>query len=311
MQSDETDKTFDLPEKFIRTITGMFGKKGVDWLGELPKITGTIAKNWSLNVGKPFANLSYHYVAPCICGDGSEAVLKIGFPEERLEFFSEVKMLRLYGGNGAVRILRSDEALYAMLLEKVAPGKGLGELCLKDDGRAVEIAVGVLKKIARKAESGMDSDGDFHLLENWIGGFRRAKNTEFPAAIIKKAQDFFAELAGVGAEKFLLHGDFHHENILSAVREPFLVIDPKGLVGGIGYDIGVFLNNHRNWLEGVPRQEEKLDRSVTQFAEAFAMDESAVRKWAFIQMVLSAWWTFEENDERWKIDLSKAEVWRV
>lgn len=307
MQSIEINETFDLPQKFIQTITGMFGKKGGEWLGKLPEIVEVIAKNWSLNVGKPFANLSYHYVAPCVCKDGSEAVLKIGFPEERREFFSEVKMLRLYGGDGAVRILRSDDGLYAMLLEKVNPGVSLGELCLKDDEHAVAIAAGILKKIVRKA----GSDVDFHLLENWIAGFQKAKNTEFPTEIIEKAQNFFADLAGGGAEKFLLHGDFHHENILSAGREPFLVIDPKGLVGSIGYDIGVFLNNHRNWLEGVPRQEEKLGRSVNQFAEAFETSESELRKWAFIQLVLSAWWTFEENDKRWKSDLSKAQVWRV
>jgi len=299
--------SFNLPQKFIRVITGMFGESGEKWLIDLPKLVKDIAADWSLAVEKPFGNLSYHYVAPCVCEDGTEAVLKIGFPGERMEFFNEVKTLRLYNSEGAVALLKVDENRYGMLLEKLTPGKSLGELCLKDDEQALEIAAGILKKIVRKtpAETG------FHLLENWINGFRKAKNTGFPAETIKKAQNFYNELAGKNKQKYLLHGDFHHENILSASREPYLVIDPKGLIGDIGYDIGVFLNNHRNWLEGAPDSKAKLDRAVMQFSEALQIEPGDLRKWAFIQMVLSAWWTFEENNESWKSELSKAEIWRV
>jgi streptomycin 6-kinase len=301
-----SSNTFNLPQKFTRTISGMFAGKGEQWLAKLPEIVGGIAGEWSLTVAKPFANLSYHYVVECTCEDGSEAVLKIGFPEEKLEFFSEIKMLRLFDGAGAVRLLRASESNYAMLLEKLTPGEGLGEFCLKDDAKAVRIAAGILKKIVRKAPA----DSGFHLLKDWIGGFGKAENTQFPARIIKKARDFFSELTRDDKQKFLLHGDFHHENILSAAREPFLVIDPKGLIGWIGYDIGVFLNNHRNWLDGLPDRQEKLNDAVAQFAETFEIEEQSLRKWAFVQMVLSAWWTFEENGS-WRGELSRAEEWQV
>jgi len=286
----------------------MFGEKGRQWLARLPEIVAQVAGEWSLKVGKPFANLSYHYVAECICEDGSQAVLKIGFPGESLEFSNEVKALQLYNGAGAVRLFRFSESSCAMLLEKLTPGESLGEMCLKDDAGAVRIATGILKKIVRKAPA---VDGGFHLLENWIGGFRKAENTEFPAGAIGKARDYFSKLTGDGQQKFLLHGDFHHENILSAAREPFLVIDPKGLIGWTGYDIGVFLNNHRNWLAGRPDLTKKLDGAVAQFAETFEIPERSLKEWAFIQMVLSAWWTFEENAKSWPDELSKAEEWRV
>ncbi len=240
-----------MPQKFTRTIAGMFGQKGREWLAALPEIIEEIARDWSLKAGKTFANLSYHYVAECTCADGSEAVLKLGCPEEDTEFINEVRMLRLFDGKGAVRLLRASESRCAMLLEKLTPGDHLGNLCLKNDEMAVRIAVACLKDIVRPAPP---DGGGFYLLENWMNGFHKAENTEFPARVIKKARGLFDELAGGSKQKFLLHGDFHHENILSAGREPFLVIDPKGLIGDIGYDIGVFLNNHRNWLAGLPWQ---------------------------------------------------------
>jgi streptomycin 6-kinase len=302
----QRSNTFDLPQKFTRTIAGMFGEEGTKWLAELPRIIAAVSADWSLKTGKPLKNLSYHYVAPCICADGTEAILKIGFPEEKTEFFSETETLKLYNGDGAARLLRADEKRYAMLLEKLVPGKTLGEMCLKDDKETVRIAAGTLKKIIRDVPKG----GDFHKLDDWIGGFHRAKDTEFPADVIKKAQSFYKELTGKN-KNFLLHGDFHHENILSSTREPFLVIDPKGLIGGKGYDIGVFLNNHRNWLEGTPGFKEKLDRAVAQFSHVFEIESSDIGKWAFVQAILSAWWTFEENNENWKAEINKAGVWQV
>jgi streptomycin 6-kinase len=297
----------DLPQKFTRTIEGMFGEGGLKWLADLPRLINELVADRNLVVEKPFKNLSYHYVAPCTLSDGTEAVLKIGFPGEKLEFNNEVDTLLLYDGEGAVKLFSYDEKRFTMLLEKLTPGDGLGKLCLEEDEKAVEIAAVILKNIVRK----VPSSTKFHLLENWINGLRRAKNTEFPAAAIKKAQDLYDGLTGKSKQKYLLHGDFHHENILSAERAPYLVIDPKGLIGDVGYDVGVFLNNHRNWLKGKSDISFRLDSAVGQFSEALDIGIDDVKKWAFIQMVLSAWWTFEENDERWKEDLSKAEIWQV
>ena len=46
----------------------------------------------------------------------------------------------------------------------------------------------------------------------------------------------------------LLHGDLHHDNILTATREPYLAIDPKGLVGNRAYDVTAAMLNPDNPL---------------------------------------------------------------
>ena len=170
---------------------------------------------------------------------------------------------------------------------------------------SVEIAVEVLRKIIRKPPD----EYNFLFLEKWFAGFERARNTDFPNEIIKKARGFYEELST--AETFLLHGDFHHENILSADREDFLAIDPKGIVGQIGYEISVFLNNHVWILKDDQNLREKVFDAVLKFGAAFEIEPPVLEKWAYVQCVLSAWWTFEENGENWKNDLALASVWEV
>lgn len=295
----------NLPEKFVRIITKAHGLKGEQWLFALPKIITEIERDWAIKVGSPFLNLSYHFVAPCVCADGSEAVLKIGFPEDDSPIFNEAEMLKLYDGEGAARFLRFDERNLAMLIERLNPGDTLQKAFAGDDAKAVDVYIDVLKKIIRKPPQ----QHKFVRLEKWFGGFEKAKTTDFPAQSIIKAQRFYEELTA-SSEKYLIHGDFHHENVLSS-NGGFLAIDPKGVVGELGYEISVFLNNHAWWLEKDSRLSEKTDDAVLKLSEAFAIAPQDLRKWAYAQCVLSAWWTFEENRENWKPCLAAAEVWKV
>ena len=294
----------NLPERFVKNTLDLCGKPGEQWLNDLPRIIGELEENWSLKVEKPFPNLSYNFVAPCICKDG--AVLKIALPLNNPEIFNEASFLNVLDGKGAVKLLKSDENHRAILLEKLTPGKHLKELYRKDETKPVEITIKIQREIIKK----MPEDSAFKKLEDWFKGFDKAANTVFPREFIAKAHEFYKELS-CSSNKFLIHGDLHHENILSAEREPFLAIDPKGIIGDIGYEISVFLNNHLWWLASDANLKEKLNQAVLQFSEAFEIEPRDLRKWAFAQIVLSAWWTFEDNGENWENELAFAEIWEV
>ncbi len=297
-----------LPRKFTEVILGAFREEGGRWLESLPQTISEIEENWSLKIEKkPFPNLSYHYVAPCHCADGSEAVVKIGFPDEKIYILNEVKMLKFTDGRSMVKLLRFDEKRFAMLLEKLTPGENLKTNCRDNDLKAVGIAIETMSKFWRRPPE----NHDFPMLEKWFDGLIKAGKINFAPEYTEKARMFFEELNSLPESKMLLHGDFHHENILSATREPFLAIDPKGIVGNIGYDISIFLINHANWLSGKPDFQEKLDDAIGKFSAAFEIEPGDLRRWAFAHSVLSAWWTFEENCENWKRELAFAEIWKV
>ncbi|CAN5757862.1 N/A [soil metagenome] len=297
----------NLPPTFVRNVLDLCGGLGEKWFSDLPQTIEELSRNWHFKTDKPFDNLSYNYVAPCKFSDGKEAVLKLALPLNNPEIFSEEKYLGMQNGKGAVKILNFDKNRRAMLLEKLKPGKHLKEIFSGNESETVEIAINLMKKLHRKPPE----SSEFILLEKWFENFfSGAENSEFSDYYLNKTKEIFYELSK-SSQKFLLHGDLHHENILSAEREPFLIIDPKGLIGEISYEIAVFLNNHLWWLSPKKNCEEKLDYAVRQFSEAFNISQTDLKKWAFAQIVLSAWWTFEDGGGNWQRELGFAEFWKV
>jgi streptomycin 6-kinase len=90
------------------------------------------------------------------------------------------------------------------------------------------------------------------------------------------ARELFGEVGG-GAD-WLVHGDFHHHNIVRSVRG-FVAIDPKPYLSDREYDVGPFLwNPIGNFLEDV----EQTERRIRAFA-AVGLDEFRIRAWAVIR----------------------------
>ncbi len=296
-----------LPPKFTRTITSAFREDGISWLENLPRIISEIEEKWRVKLEAPFPNLSYHFVAPGRSAENGEVVVKIGIPAEAQNILFERDILRDLDGSAVNRLLDFDEDRFAFLLERLKPGRNLKEVCEGNDEQAVEIAIGVMRDFWRRPPLPYD----FYPLDYWFNGLLKAERTEFDELTADKALDIFYDGVGMSAEKLLLHGDFHHENILSARRTPFLAIDPKGIVGLNAYDIAVFLNNHAKWLINEPKLFEKIALALDEFSGAFHIKPQFLRRWCFAYAVLSAWWTFEENNENWRRELEFAKIWEV
>ena len=87
-----------LPVNFTETILTAYGEAGGKWLTRLPAVVAEIAQEWGLSVGEHYSGLSYHFVAPVTCDDGSPAVLKIGFPDKNREMLDEKAALEAVEG---------------------------------------------------------------------------------------------------------------------------------------------------------------------------------------------------------------------
>jgi streptomycin 6-kinase len=118
-----------------------------------------------------------------------------------------------------------------------------------------------------------------------------------PAKLFEEAEECFAWLLATTTAPLLLHGDLHHDNILSATRAPWLVIDAKGIVGDPGYDLGAFLYNPIPGLLRLPQPGRLIARRVAQLAEGLGMERARVRGWGIAQAVLSACWSLDDGDD--------------
>ncbi len=54
----------------------------------------------------------------------------------------------------------------------------------------------------------------------------------------------------------------------------------------------------------------KVIEAVATFSEAFEIESKDLYEWAFLQMVLSIWWTFEDGRQNWREELWRVEIWK-
>jgi streptomycin 6-kinase len=284
-----------IPQNFVQCIREVYGERGAAWLADLPNLLQSCEQRWSINLLPPY-ELSYNYVAPAVRADGSPIVLKAGVPNPELT--SEMESLRWYAGKGIVRLLETDPEQGVMLLEKLEPGMPLADLDVDDD-TATRIAAEVMRKLWIPAPP--DPQGKLCYAAKWAGGMQRMRTAfgggsgPIPSHLADTAERLFTELLASSGPPMLLHGDLHHWNILSAQREPFLALDPKGLVGEAEYEVGALIRNR--WPEDASIGEAArfTARRLDLLSEILDLDRQRTVRWCMAQAVLSAWWEYEDH----------------
>jgi streptomycin 6-kinase len=282
-----------IPPDFARTMQEVHGAAGVEWVHRLPTLIAECERRWSLTVMPPFAPLSYNYVAPAIRADGSQVVLKVGFPSH--ELLTETEALRLYDGHGIAQLLDSDRDRGILLLERLSPGTMLSRLT--DDVQAISIAAQMMRQLWRP----VPPEHPFPTVAKWVAGLGRLRahfggtTGPFPARLVEEAERLFTELLSSMSEQVLLHGDLHHDNILAAERRPWLAIDPKGVVGEPAYEVGALMRNQLPQPLAGPKASRFIARRLDQLAEELELDRARLHDWTLAQAVLSAWWSIEDH----------------
>ena len=224
----------------------------------LEAVAREVAAEWGVELGEPFALARYSYVAAA----GDDAVLKVTPPEDD-ESDEEAEALELWAGEGAVRLLRRDRSRRALLVERARPGDDIAELAEEE---ATQLAVATGLTLWRAAGMPFRWIGDH--VPRWLDN---AAGHE----LLPLARELYASLE-VGRTT-LVHGDFHHHNILHSARGP-VAIDPKPMLGEPEYDIPSFLWNpipYRMRLD-------VTERRLAAFAAA-GLDEQRMRMWAVIR----------------------------
>ncbi len=90
-----------------------------------------------------------------------------------------------------------------------------------------------------------------------------------------------------------------------AEREPWLAVDPKGMIGEAEYEAGAFL---RNRLLTEDNPERILERQTDQLVEELGFDRERILGWSLAQAVLAAWWNFEDSEQVWDEAIACAEL---
>jgi streptomycin 6-kinase len=252
---------------------------GAEWLDRLPAIVHACVDEWDLRLGAPYEDGNVGLAVRVARRDGTDAVLKVNFPEAETEH--EAAALAHWSGHGAVYLLERDDALYALLVERCEPGTQLWEVC--DEDEANTIAARVLARVWRPPSD----PSPFRRLEDeaarWaheIPASWEALGRPFERAILEEAVAALRDLGPRQEELVVCHQDFHGGNVLRATREPWLAIDPKPLVGERAFDAASLLRDRRESIVRDPQARRRMRRRLDLLSSELGLERERMRGWA-------------------------------
>ena len=253
---------------------------GRAWLDALPRLVAECADRWDLELGETLPGGYVSLPVTAKSPDGAAVVLKIQFADRESEH--EAAALELWNGDGAVRLVAHDPERHALLLERCVPGTPLSEL---PEDVVLDVFVALLPRLLKPAGP------PFRALAEeaaWWGGYLEAKwdraGRPFERPLLDAALEALDELPGSQGEQVLVHQDLHPGNVLRAEREPWLVIDPKPLVGEREFAVAPIVrafelcHDRRLVLE-------RLDRVTRELG----LDRERARLWCIAQTIA---WSF-------------------
>ncbi|MDQ6605904.1 MAG: aminoglycoside phosphotransferase family protein [Actinomycetota bacterium] len=252
------------------------------WLAALRDQAQEIASGWSLELGEPhFAGGRCAWVAPARTPAGEELVLKVAW--SHWESRHEADALRVWNGDGAVRCVATSsvDGTTALLLERCGPGRALN--CELPEPEQDVVLAGLLRRLwTHEPPAGHPFASLREMCVRWADSFERALDVNrrgLDPGLARVGLETLRGLPGTAERSVLLCTDLHAGNVLSAQREPWLVIDPKPFIGDPAYDA---VQHMLNCGERLATEPAGLCRRM---AELLGVDPERVKLWLFARCV--------------------------
>ena len=246
---------------------------------------------WSLTKSTPVAETPTSWIFRVEQNGRNFAALKILKPLAAEEERRGSMLLGWYGGEGAATVFDTHgDTIFMEWLD----GGTLGDPVRagRDDEGTIAICTVVSNLHRPRADA---PDGLLPLRDR----FQTLFDTDV-RAWPHTARDLYARAGGIAFKLFdrpsaqiPLHGDLHHDNILSSDRG-WLAIDPKGLVGDPAYEVAnVFINPERaGHIAADPR---RIAARADILSERLNYPRKRLLGWAAAHAALSACWSLADG----------------
>ena len=278
-----------IPEDVGKKLTAL-DVDGIKWKNNLNALIEGIGKEWEISLEGVIEGGSEAFVVRCTSINGKKCILKIFIPqlEGNSVFVQQVEAYKIANGYGYAKLIKYDIEKKAMLLECL--GLSMYELTYSPEEQ-IKTICSLLK------ETWITIDENYCLkpMKELIQWFRKFiidswEKTGKPCdkKVIERAMLYLeSRLISVNLyEPVLVHGDPHPGNILQTLNDDpvsFKFIDPDGIIGEPGYDLGVRMREGIDEFEDFPI--EKAKERISLLFKETGIDIQSIWGWGFIQLV--------------------------
>ncbi|KMO83064.1 aminoglycoside resistance protein [Mycolicibacterium chubuense] len=228
-------------------------------------------EQWRLRADGPAERSGDALTLPVRTADGTPALLKIGASD------SEHLVLRRWGGDGAVRLLRADPHERVLLTERVGPTT----LDALTDTEACEIVAGLYSRLHVPALPRLPSATK--ALRRWADRLDDLDlSVPVPRRLIEQALALTRDLSA-DASEVVLHGDLQFSSVRAADREPWLAVDARPVNGDPHDELAPMLV-HR-WEDYAGHVRDGVRHRFWTLVDAAGLDDDRARAWIVVRMV--------------------------
>jgi streptomycin 6-kinase len=116
----------------------------------------------------------------------------------------------------------------------------------------------------------------------------------FDAGLVRRGVELLRTLPDGAARSVVVHGDANPGNVLAAVREPWLVIDPKPMVGDPAYDLCPLLLQVDDPL-AAPDPDRVVRDRLALLADRTGVPAERIAAWCVARTVEAALWSVDRG----------------
>ena len=262
-----------VPHHFAKATITREGDVGKAWIAALPRTVERLCQQWQLVMTGPVMH-GYTGIAIPVQRGEEACILKVYWRSSDTD--SAPVALKIWNGRGAVHVLAYEPEIGAVLMEKLDPAHSLEAI---EIGDAVRIAGRLLRRLAVPAPMHMRTAAELaaNMVQN-MGQRWENYGRPFSRQLLETVCGW-AEQLGPVSETLMTDYDLHYIDILAGQREPWLMIDPKPLVGDPEFSLAQLLWTRLEDMEAT----QGLEYHFHAFVEAAELNAALARKWTVVR----------------------------
>ncbi len=241
---------------------------------------------WGLKAdGQPFTTRFGNHLLP-VLHQGAAAMLKVAVHEEERR---GGELMAWWDGMGAAPVLARDGD--GLLMERLTGPQSLSAMAQSgQDDEATRILCRTARALHRPRRQ--PAPRSLIPLADWFHALEPAASQH--GGTFQKSATAAAFLLNTTRDPVVLHGDFHHDNVLDGGDRGWLVIDPKGLIGEAGFEYANLFRNPDVEIALAPGQ---LRRRAAIVVAETGLEMQRLLKWVLAYAGLGAAWSLSSGHD--------------